>query len=170
MSGSQARSTQAAQALADAKPAGSGEGAQGGDAQVPRTRARLPAAPSDLGAEGRALWRDVHAWLREYGLRLDPHEEPLVAELARTADRLASARNALAGLEPSSPAWVRLAGEERQQRLAYGRVVAAIGLPTGLVGDAGDNVVGYLSTASRRGLKAARARWGQAGGEPHRAP
>jgi hypothetical protein len=106
----------------------------------------------------------VQAWLRQYGLGLDPHEEPQLAELARTVDRLATARAALAAMEPTAPAWPRLAAEERQQRLAYGRVVAALGLPTGLAVESSGKVIG-LSTASRRGLRAARARWGAAGGE-----
>jgi hypothetical protein len=129
-------------------------------------RRPLPAAPSDLGSDGRALWRRIHEWLRDVGLALDPHETPLVAELARTVDRLAAARGALATIHPADPAWTRVAGEERQQRLAYARVVSALGLPSGVVPDAADvgaKVVG-LSPRSRRAQKAARARWGSAGG------
>jgi hypothetical protein len=107
-------------------------------------------------------------------LRLDPHEVPLLLELARTLDRLARLREALTdeegGLEPTDPAWVRLAGEERQQRVAYGRLVSQLGLPTGVVPDAASDKVVGLSAASRRGLRAARARWGQAGGERRHAP
>ena len=125
-------------------------------------------APSDLGPEGRALWLQVAAWMREQQLVADPHERPLLDELARTSDRLAALRGTLAGMHPADPAWTRLAGEERQQRLAYGRLVSSIGLPTGVVPDAAsDKVVNLrgLSPRSRRAQKAARARWGAAGGE-----
>jgi hypothetical protein len=122
--------------------------------------------PRDLQPAGRLLWRRIAAWLAEQHLVLDPHEQPLVDELARTADLLATLREALAAQDVQSPAWTRLAGEERQQRLAYGRLVSAIGLPTGVVPDAaaGPQLRG-LSATSRRGMKAARARWGAAGGE-----
>lgn len=126
----------------------------------------LPRAPSDLGPGGRRLWRQVLGWLREHRLILDPHEAPMVDELARTIDRLSAARDAIGKMHPADPAWTRLAGEERQQRLVYARLVSALGLPSGVVPDAAEgraNVVG-LSPRSRRGQKAARVRWGQQGG------
>ena len=125
--------------------------------------ARSSRPPDDLADDGRRLWRSIHAWLREQGLTLDPHEAPLVAELARTVDRLSSARTALANVHPADPAWVRIASEERQQRLAYGRLVSALGLPSGVVPDAGESngkIVG-LSPRSRRAQKAAETRWGR---------
>lgn len=123
--------------------------------------------PADLGPDGRALWRKVHAWLQEHRLELDPHERPLVDELARIVDRLAALRGALARLEdPTDSKWIRASTEARLSAVAYGRIVAQVGLPTGAVPDvgSGDKVVG-LSPASRRGSKAARARWDRAGQE-----
>lgn len=120
--------------------------------------------PADLGPSGRALWRQIAAWLREHDLILDPHERPLVEELCRTVDRLATLRAALATFEPADKEWTKLAGEERQQRLAYGRLVSALGLPSGVIPETAgtDRVVG-LSPRSRRAQKAARARWGSRG-------
>lgn len=128
--------------------------------------ARRP--PADLGPDGSALWRSLERWRVEQGLAFDPHELPLVAELARQVDRLASLRTAIAATVPNDPAWTRMATEERLGRIAYGRLVAQLGLPSGVVPDAeaSGKVVG-LSTASRRAQKAARARWGDAAGERH---
>jgi hypothetical protein len=112
--------------------------------------------PDDLGAEGRALFRRIERWRAEQDLHLDPHEVPQVAELARTVDRLATCRAALERLDPATPAWCRLASEERQQRLAYGRQVSSLGFPSGVVDDGAS--VGN-TPRSRRAQKAAAARW-----------
>lgn len=117
-------------------------------------------APDDLGPDGTTFLTAVTAWLDDDNLDLDPHEIPAVIELARTVDRLAACRAALAGAEAGSPAWVRVMAEERQQRLAYGRQVSSLGLPTGLA--APDGTVGQ-TPRSRRAMKAAQARWGTAG-------
>jgi hypothetical protein len=124
------------------------------------TRAARP--PRDLAPEGRAVWRSIQDWLRESGLRLDPHEDVLLAEICRQVDRLASLRIALAETPTTDAGWVRMAGEERQGRVAYGRMLSQLGLATGSPdADGGENVIGF-STASRHGAKAARARWSRA--------
>lgn len=121
--------------------------------------------PRDLGAEGRALFRRIEAWRVEHHLLLDPHEEPQVAELCRTVDRLAAIRGALGAVEVTDPVWARLASEERQQRLAYGRQVSALGFPSGVVGDASvvTRPAPGSTPRSRRAQKAAASRWGVAG-------
>ncbi|WP_285492244.1 hypothetical protein [Actinomadura sp. NBRC 104425] len=120
--------------------------------------------PSDLGAAGRALWRRIGEALADMPdgpLQLDPWEVELVAEVCRAVDRMAALRDRMAAAEEAGDdaRWLRLVQEERQQRAILGRVVAASGLPTGLVG--GDTPAG-LSPRSRRAQRAARARWGRA--------
>ncbi|MGH9231581.1 MAG: hypothetical protein ACRD07_23145 [Acidimicrobiales bacterium] len=110
--------------------------------------------PGDLGTEGRRLWRAVEMWRQEERLVWDPHEAILVAELARTLDRLAAVREAIGSVDAREPSWVRLSSEERQLRLQFARTVSALGLPSG-VPQAGEGG----TAASRRGQKAARARW-----------
>lgn len=117
-------------------------------------------SPADLGDAGRGLFRRIETWRAEVGLRFDPHELILVDELARTADRLATLRDAIGTTSVHAAEWVRLAGEERQQRLAFARLVSSIGLPTGVVPEPAENVIG-MSARSRRGQRAARARWGE---------
>lgn len=113
--------------------------------------------PDDLGDDGRTLWRAIETWRAEMVLRFDPHEQPLVAEACRQLDRLASLRAAIKQTVPNDPAWTRMATEERLGRIAYGRLVAQLGLPTGAVPQPGN--VTYLTPASRRAQKAANARW-----------
>jgi hypothetical protein len=122
-------------------------------------------APADLAADGRALWCSIGEYLEREHLTLDAHEEPLVVELCRTVDRIATCRAALTALEPTEAAWTRLASEERQQRLAYGRIIGTLGWPTGIVEQPADapRSIG-LSPASRRGTKAARSRWDRVNG------
>jgi hypothetical protein len=121
--------------------------------------------PPDLGKEGQALWWQIERWRKVERLTFDPHEAPMVDELARTMDRLAVIRGALANLDPVHPAWVRLAAEERQQRLAYGRQVSSLGFPSGVV----DEPIRPARPAkgstprSRRAQKAAQSRWGVLG-------
>jgi hypothetical protein len=122
-------------------------------------------SPPDVGKEGQALWWQIERWRKVERLTFDPHEAPMVDELARTMDRLAVIRGALANLDPVDPAWVRLAAEERQQRLAYGRQVSSLGFPSGVV----DEPVRPARPAkgstprSRRAQKAAQSRWGVLG-------
>lgn len=122
-----------------------------------------PRPPADLGEAGRALWRKIGRALQDMPdgpLLLDPWEVELVAEVCRAVDRMAALRDRIAAAEEAGDdsRWLRMVQEERQQRAILGRVVAASGLPTGLVEDGG---VG-LSPRSRRAQKAARARWDRA--------
>jgi hypothetical protein len=121
----------------------------------------VPDGPVDLGREGRALFRRIETWRKAERLALDPHEVPQVAELCRCVDRMAAIRRALVGLDPREPAWTRLAAEERQQRLAYGRQVSSLGFPSGVVEDGRPARPAKGSTPrSRRAQKAAASRWG----------
>jgi hypothetical protein len=117
-------------------------------------------APADLGRQGRALLRRLDGWLAEQQLRLDPHEEVVLVEACRIADRLGQLRAALAEVDLAvEPGAVRLLAEERQQRSALAQLlITKLGLPTGLV-DPGEAPAGGLSPQSRRGQKAAAARW-----------
>ena len=117
--------------------------------------AGVDVGPGDLGPDGRTLWAAVHRWLDDQDADLDPHERVLVAELARSADRLASIRRALTAIDPTEAAWGRLASEERQRGLAMARLISSIGFPTGLVDDTG---VG-ATPRSRRAQTAAQRRW-----------
>ncbi|MEX5632152.1 hypothetical protein [Parafrankia sp. FMc2] len=123
-----------------------------------------PRAPRDLDGHGRSLWVRITSWLDERNLILDPHEELLVVEMCRTADRLAALRRTLAVVRsPTNPDWTRLASEERQQRLAYGLLVSALGLPSGAVDDVPPAVAGAgraveRAPRSRREQKAAATR------------
>jgi hypothetical protein len=73
-------------------------------------------------------------------------------------------RRALVGLDPREPAWTRLAAEERQQRLAYGRQVSSLGFPSGVVDDGRPARPAKGATPrSRRAQNAARSRWEMTG-------
>lgn len=123
---------------------------------------QLRPRPPDLAADGADLWDDTDAWLSEHKLRLDPHELRLLAELCRQLDRIATLRDALARMGATEPAWTRLATEERMGRIAFGRMVSQLGLPTGTVPEvpsADGRIIG-LSPNSRRAIKASRTRWG----------
>jgi hypothetical protein len=111
--------------------------------------------PDDLAKESRALFRRIEDWRKAHELVLDPHEVPQVVELCRTVDRLAAIRAALVDVDPLEPVWVRLAAEERQQRLAYGRQVSSLGFPSGLPSSDGKG----RTPRSRRARHAAETRW-----------
>jgi hypothetical protein len=49
-------------------------------------------APSGLGKSGRALWREIN---REFGLA--PHEEAILVQVCRCADRLDAIEDELSG-------------------------------------------------------------------------
>jgi ABC-type transport system involved in cytochrome c biogenesis ATPase subunit len=95
----------------------------------------------------------VTAFLDDEGMLLDPHEEAVLVEACRIADRLAQLRAALADADLSDVAAVRLLSEERQQRVALSTLlISRLGLPTGLVGEP-------VTPRSRRAQKAAQTRW-----------
>lgn len=115
-------------------------------------------APEDLQVDGRALHQRISEWLAEENVALDPHEEVVLVEACRVADRLALLRAAIAGRDLVEGGVVRLLAEERQQRVALANLlVTKLGFPTGLVGDE-DTSVG-ASPRSRRAQKAAQSRW-----------
>lgn len=113
------------------------------------------AIPPDLGDDGRKLWRDIAAWRKQHDLQLEPWEEAMVTEVCRQVDRLAALRERMAAADDEGR-WLALVKEERQQRAILGRVVAASGLPTGLV--EGSSTAGR-TPKSRRAQRAAEARW-----------
>jgi hypothetical protein len=100
------------------------------------TDARKTATPSGLAASGRRLWRDV---IDSYDL--DVHEELLLTEAARVADRLDRLAVEAAGNPVTStnakgdliahPAMV----EARQQAIVLARLVASLRLPSGETAD-----------------------------------
>lgn len=116
--------------------------------------------PDDLGDDGRGFLARLDKWLTAERLDFDPHETVLAIELARTVDRLATIRAALATVDVTETAWTRLAGEERQQRLAYGRLTSTLALPTGVSEPEPTANTPGRTPRSRRAQKAARTRWG----------
>src|ERR1700691_1637936 len=100
------------------------------------TDAKVPPAPKDSGPAGRKLWRSVAGeW------DLDVHEQLLLTEACRTADRLAD----MADLLATAPMTVEnrfgeltahpLLVESRQQSIVLARLLAALRLPEGDEGD-----------------------------------
>jgi hypothetical protein len=89
----------------------------------------FPAVPSGLGRSGRALWKSI-----SQQFELEPHELSILREVCRTADAIDALQvvvDAEGVLNESSqgtrvhPALVEL----RQQRLAYTKLIAALGIP-----------------------------------------
>ena len=117
-------------------------------------------APNGLGNRGRALWRSIVKGLPD-GWELDEREVALLTLAARQTDDVAKLETAIkreglmvagsAGQPVLNPA----VAEARQGRLALGRLLGQIELP--------DEEGKARGEASRRGQKAARARWDQVG-------
>lgn len=117
---------------------------------------RVPAPPKDLERGGRQLWRET---VKVFDLRAD--EVPVLAELCRTVDELASMGEALReqglmvtgsmGQSRPNPLLVEIRGA----RQILVRLAAQLGLPD-------EDTAGAVSKtpAQRRASKAARARWG----------
>jgi phage terminase small subunit len=109
--------------------------------------------PDDLRDEGRALWSAVTS---RYALRAD--ELPLLAEMARTVDDLATMRAALAESGPvalgskGQPRPNPLLAEVRGSRLLLVRLASQLGLPDE------DSPAG-ATPASRKAARAANERW-----------
>jgi hypothetical protein len=99
------------------------------------TRSRPPSAPKGLGASGRRLWRSVSD---DY--ELDVHEELVLLQACRCADRLDTLAAQVAdappmvttsrGDEAPHPALV----ESRQQSVTLTRLLASLRLPSGETG------------------------------------
>src|SRR5579875_1496027 len=94
-----------------------------------------PSAPDGLRESGRRLWDTT---VGEYELAV--HEEGLLLQACRTVDALDALQAALDADGPlinspqgrkANPALPEL----RQQRIAYARLIAALGLPTGVDDD-----------------------------------
>ena len=116
-----------------------------------------PKAPAGLRAAGQALWRDVLRGVPA-GWELDERESALLALAAQQADDLARLDDAIRGhgamVEGSQgqPVVNPAISEARNARLAISRLLGALAIP---------NESGHAGTeASRRGQRAARARWG----------
>ncbi len=91
--------------------------------------------PVGLQWSGRRLWQAVAA-----EFELSQHETALLLQASRTVDLLdqLQARMDADGPIIDSPQGLKAhpaAGELRQQRIVLARLVAALGLPTGLVED-----------------------------------
>jgi hypothetical protein len=91
--------------------------------------------PRGLRAAGRELWRSTMA-----GYELSAHERGLLLQACRTADALDGLQNVVDADGPmdESPQGRRVhpaLAELRQQRMAFARLVAALGLPTGVTGE-----------------------------------
>lgn len=85
-----------------------------------------------FGVAGSQLWESVVSVLE-----LDGHEERLLTELCRTADQLDALQTIVDrdGVLSDSSQGVRAhpaLQELRQQRIAFARLVTALGLPSGL--------------------------------------
>jgi len=99
------------------------------------SRSEVPKAPPETRAPGRALWASI---ITDY--ELEEHERALLIEAVRTVDALdqldAAVRSEGAIVEGPSgsranPALV----EARAQRITLARLIAALRLPSGDVGD-----------------------------------
>jgi|YelNatPaOPRAMG01_1025707.scaffolds.fasta_scaffold414128_1 hypothetical protein len=91
--------------------------------------------PVGLQWSGRRLWQSVTA-----DFELSEHETSLLLQACRTVDLLdqLQARMDADGPIVDSPQGLKAhpaAGELRQQRIVLARLVAALGLPTGVVDD-----------------------------------
>lgn len=109
---------------------------------------RRPPAPSDLGDAGKATWKAIWAEVSA-DLELDERERLILREACATADDLARLEELL-GRTKERPDVVRLLSERRQQRLAYGRLLAQLDL-------GGASTI--VKPTSRRAANAAKVRW-----------
>jgi len=108
---------------------------------------KRPAAPRDLGHAGKRAWRQVWAEVRD-GLVLDEREKLVLNEACGVADDLARLDRMLKSAEDERTV-LRVLSERRQQRLAFGRLLAHIEL---------DGEPAKTPT-QRRASRAATARW-----------
>ena len=108
---------------------------------------KRPAAPRDLGDAGRRTWRKVWAEVRD-GLELDERERLILNEACGVADDIARL-DALLKAAKDQRAQLRILSERRQQRLAFGRLLAQLELD-------GESA---RTPTQRRASRAARTRW-----------
>jgi hypothetical protein len=85
-------------------------------------------APAGLKAAGRRLWRDVHEHLE-----LDRHEDELLLQACRVADRLDALDSILTaeGMMRDGKPHPALV-ESRQQQVTFARLIATLRLPEDL--------------------------------------
>jgi hypothetical protein len=122
---------------------------------VNNTRNSGPRPPSDLGPEGKKLWKAV---VREYGLRVD--ETAVLHQSCKVLDQISVLENEIA----ASPIVVRgsqgqpvvnsLIQECRLQRAEFGRLMRQLALPDL---DAEDDAGAMART--ERARRAALSRW-----------
>jgi phage terminase small subunit len=121
-----------------------------------------PTPPATLGRAGKKLWRDVLAAVPE-NIELDERERSILALAAHQADDLTRLEKAIerdgATVKGSMKQTIvnPAIAEARHARLAISRLMGCISIPDEAAHHAGTDT-------SRRAQKAARARWGQAGG------
>src|SRR4051794_28702483 len=108
---------------------------------------KRPVAPRELGAAGKRVWRHVWAELQA-DLVLDEREQLILREACGVADDLAKLDGMLKATKDQQ-AQLRVLSERRQQRLAYGRLLAQLEL-------SGEPAKTPLQ---RRASRAAAARW-----------
>ena len=108
---------------------------------------KRPASPRDLGDAGKRAWRQVWAEVRD-GLVLDERECLILREACGVADDLARLDELLRAAKDQQAA-LRVMSERRQQRLAFGRLLAQLEL---------DGEPAKTPT-QRRASRAATARW-----------
>jgi len=99
------------------------------------SRSDVPKPPPETRAPGRRLWESVVV-----DFSLDEHEMALLVEAVRTVDLLDQLDVAVRrdGVLVEGPSGIRAhpaAVEARQQRIALARLLAALRLPAGDVGD-----------------------------------
>ena len=99
------------------------------------SRSDVPKAPPQTRAPGRALWESITT---EYDL--EEHERVLLIEAVRTVDALdlldaAVRRDGPVTETPQGTRAHPALVEARQQRIALARLLAALRLPSGDVGD-----------------------------------
>src|ERR1700752_989592 len=108
-----------------------------------------PAAPKGLRTSGRKLWNATVA-----DFELSAHETGLLLQACRTADALDSLQAVLdaEGVMQESPQGRRAHSalqELRAQRITYARLIAALGLKTGVEDD--DDQAGKQQRRAARG-------------------
>jgi hypothetical protein len=111
------------------------------------SESKRPAAPRDLGDAGKRCWRAVWAEVRD-GLVLDERECLILHEACGVADDIARL-DALLRSAKDQQAELRILSEKRQQRLAFGRLLAQLELD-------GESA---KTPTQRRASRAATARW-----------
>jgi hypothetical protein len=113
----------------------------------PAAKPKRPTAPRDLGDAGKRVWRHIWSELQD-GLVLDERELLLLREACGVADDLERLDGMITSAEDERTV-LRVLSERRQQRLAFGRLLAQIEL-------AGEPA---KTPTQRRASRAATVRW-----------